>query len=541
MPVPAAAQNISLPHDFSEFFKESSPAPAIFFCGSGFSFKLVDSVWDLLRKCSDAALKLNCSSLECTEENEEQYLYLWAQDIEGQLLQNGELYPKLKIAKALGLMDDDRWLGETGTKIPLSAHSARHRVAARFARDKVWQHFWTLNWDCFLEKALECVGFQYNDDSTRTSDVPWSIHYLTFITVNDVRNTGNEIVIYKPNGCVNALFKAENSIALGNNTEALSFIERFLITQSELTQRDNTLPANQTVWANLQTDLEWRLLLAIGWSMSEKYLKDIVKSARNEKNKEEQKLTIVDVTFNNDGHTEVSNYYKLPKQNVFVDVSGQMNANQFFLWLQAKYVIHKFKALDVSGVENLEPYTENPEQKNSFIEYSDSFLPAWTRLCSRSGLVEWVHNGSPIAAEKINMEVADYYIPMSTNLLRPDLRGAANLILQIIQSNKGETWNFRKVPGCLWNEEKGNLVIPLPAWSGDDSINKLRAFSPLAKEVDNIKGFIRRLSILPVHYDNGKIIDDTIKTDMKSYVVNFSTHAAISRPDSVDIIALTDL
>ncbi|MDG1287851.1 MAG: bifunctional DNA primase/polymerase [Rickettsiales bacterium] len=262
-------ESVSIPHDFSEILETSDSPPAVFFCGSGLSCKLVDSVGSLVEKCEDAARSLNCGILERTPENKDQYLYLWAEDIEGQLKNANEPFPKLRIAESLGLLDDEKWLGNTATRIPLSKHSARHRIIARFAREKIWKNLWTLNWDCFLEKALQCTGFVNSTENGIERLVPWPVHYKTRITLDDAKNLNDEIVIFKPNGCANALHNATNEIVLSNEAKAQHYIDRFLVTQSELTARDKSLPLNQSFWSNLYVDLENKRLVVVGWSMSE--------------------------------------------------------------------------------------------------------------------------------------------------------------------------------------------------------------------------------------------------------------------------------
>jgi len=150
------SNRVDLPHNFPSL--RNGHRKPVLICGSGMSSGLVPSVKDVTKGCPQAEKKLGCSVPKNEGDlDKDKYLYDWAEQIYQQLLNRRETLPKLKIAAALGILDNPAWQGKIDT--PLRENWPRHRVVARFAREKRWHAIWSLNWDCLLEVGLESVGF----------------------------------------------------------------------------------------------------------------------------------------------------------------------------------------------------------------------------------------------------------------------------------------------------------------------------------------------------------------------------------------------
>ncbi len=113
----------------------------------------------------------------------------------------------------MGILDNPAWLGKID--MPLRGTSPRHRVVARFAKEKRWHAIWSLNWDCLLEVGLESVGF---DEYQALTQQPWPTTYVTYVTHNDLPPNADDdtVTVYKPHGCVKSLLKAEEEYNKGN-------------------------------------------------------------------------------------------------------------------------------------------------------------------------------------------------------------------------------------------------------------------------------------------------------------------------------------
>ena len=222
---------VDLPHNFPSL--RNGPRKPVLICGAGMSSGLVPSVKDLTKECPQAEKKLGCSAPRNDGDlDKDGYLYDWAEQIYQQLQNRQEPLPKLKIADALGLLDNPAWLGKV--VMPLRENWPRHRVIARFAREKRWHAIWSLNWDCLLEAGLESVGF---DEVQPLTKQPWPTTYVTYVTTDDAQSSADDdtVTVYKPHGCVKSLLKAEEEYNKGNySNKAERLAKCFVITKTEL-------------------------------------------------------------------------------------------------------------------------------------------------------------------------------------------------------------------------------------------------------------------------------------------------------------------
>ena len=496
------SNKINLPHNFPSL--RNGPRKPILIFGTGMSHRLVPSVMDVTRKCPEAEKKLKFSIPRNDGDLDKPgYLYDWAERIYQQLLKRQEPLPKLKIADALGILDNPAWLGKVD--MPLRGTSPRHRVVARFAKEKRWHAIWSLNWDCLLEVGLESVGF---DEYPALTQQPWPTTYVTCVAHNDApSNAGDDTVtVYKPHGCVKSLLKAEEEYNKGNYSEAKRLAKRFVIRKTELSELEEKFrdPADTSFCCRLHLHLQRYPLLIVGWSVSERYFIKLASKALNNQPPRNtcDELTIVVPRFKN-GHKQLAKYYDRDESIAHVKVSRNsdgFSTDSLFLWIQTLYsleCLRKHSKANSNAIQAIYNRFQKPVCEDFVISWVDNFLPAWVRLCWRAGIVPCFKDGKQIPRHSIRMEKQDEYIPWQIeNIRRPDLCAAAHLLARIGGNVKG--WDFNKFPGGLWKGSKGLLVIPLPVWGQRAELSGLR---PLLRQLELDIGYVRKLSILPLHHD----------------------------------------
>ena len=481
------------------------------------SSKLTPSVKDLTKECPPAEKKLGYSvSRNDGDLDKDRYLYDWAEQIYQQLRKRQEKLPKLKIAAALGILDNPAWRGKVDT--PLRENWPRHRVVARFAREKRWHAIWSLNWDCLLEVGLESVGF---NEYPALTQQPWPTTYVTHVSHHDDQSSADSdiVTIYKPHGCVKSLLKAEEEYDKGNCLEADRLDKGFLITTTDLSELkkkfEDTANTDTSFCCRLHLHLQSYPLLGVGWSVSEDYFINLARKAlASLTNREDpDELTIVDIVFNNNGHKQLAQYYHRDETTAYVRVSKEPNGfttDRLFLWIQTLYALEclkKHSGTNSNAIQSIYDRFQQPVCDDFVISWVDNFLPAWVRLCWRAGIVPCFKDGKQIPRYSIRMEKQDEHIPWQIeNIVRPDLCAAAHLLARIGGNVKG--WDFNKFPGGLWKGSKGLLVIPLPVWGQRAELSGLR---PLLRQLELDIGYVRELSILPLHHDiTVQITEDVI-------------------------------
>jgi hypothetical protein len=494
---------LNFPHDFAQL-RIGGRRPFLII-GAGVSWQLVPLPGQLLaEKRAAAEERLNCTP-PAIDAIADDALYRWAEDILKQLRDRSEVIPKLRLAEALEILADPRWVAQVG--LPLRSTLPRHRVIARFAREDRWARLWSLNWDSHLENALEQIGF---DRGEPKSNQPWPKAYRTIITADEFRahaGRTNLFCILKPHGCVRALIKARELEDAGNTAEARELAERFMITESELrAERKNR--TDTTFSIALKAALNESPMMVAGWSISEPYLRAMMDETVREvivKGTVEE-LTIADIRFNADGHTKIAECYGLTKEQVYVELQpGEdgFNTDRLFLWIQARYALdqlteHASEALK-PRIRALIEQVKRPVADHFLIGWADVFLPAWVRLCWRAKLVAC----AGFEPHQLRLELEDEHVPWNIHpsLMRPDLSAAAILLSRL--SEDGSPWDACLFPGALWNRTTGRLVLPLPTWgpcSGLDALN------PLLKVLQRELALVTAVDILPVpsHLDGPK-------------------------------------
>lgn len=535
---------ITLPHQFKALRKgDKNP---LFICGSGLSWGLIDSVNHLIAKCPQASLDLNCTALPKTTANEKDYLYYWAEDTEKQLVAKNAPFPKLDIARALGILAAS-WLAEADHKLPLYAGEIRHRVIARLAREKRFSSLWTLNWDCLLEQAFECVGFSLDAPNGIT---PWPIKYSTYVTKEDGLGTtdNNTICIFKPNGCARALKRASELLRRSVTTEIPRLVNRFLITQNELTDRNNerhTDTTGKSIFIRFSAALYEQNLITVGWSISEKIFTDVIEEARagDPTNGSEEALSIIDPNFSA-GHAAVVLSYGLTQDKAHFSVpQTSFTTDQLFLWIQALY------ALDCLNHENAAPALKtiqnelisNPLSQNYVINWVDRFLPFWTLLCARSGLQKFTKSRLLVRPEDINIEISDYHIPWGLDQSpRYDLLSAERILLAL-QGN-AQNWDLEYLPGFLRSADGELIIIPVPVWDIDEEQNYLRELiAPIGRRLSTEIGFVGRIGILPIHHNDQALMKNEVIEELRAMIATLLKGPLGNNPQNISIINIEDI
>jgi hypothetical protein len=508
----------------------------------------------LAEKRAKAEAALGCTSSVPVDPNPPaDHLYQWADDIRNALTARSDLNPKLTLAESLDIPNEKRWLGCVSTQ----RNKPRHRVVARFARERLWHQIWSLNWDCVQESALENVGIKRGGVDVQ---IPWPTVFKTFVTAAECAQMGeaNSIKIIKPHGCVMALVEAQQAMAIGNTTRSINLAERFLITSAELHSLAPAVASGaeqQFIFATLLTALASHPFVVTGWSISEQYLIDRIRAdvEPHLQNPDRHpplaadELSVIDMRFNGNGHTSLAGFYGKDAATAHIDVGQSgFGTDELFLWLQALYAIDFLKlrapAIDQPTLDELASEIEQPPNASAFIiSWVDNFLPVWVRLCWRCGLVVWEDvNAERVVVDDLALESRDEHIPwgLSGNA-RPELTAASRLLAALHRSGRATDWDYDMFPGGLYRDF--HLVIPIPVWASD-SPNDLRGLKPL---IDAIKqhgeSYILTLSLMFIGPDPTNVISDDTKRVCKQLVASYLSLVRFAKADDINAIQLEDL
>ena len=475
-----------LPHNLPTLRQEPDTSGATRQCvaiiGAGFSHGQVLGPRELFQLRRQAVE----DQLSCPIATNPTDLYAWAGEILSQLEQrNGTVPPKLALAEALGIRTDPRWRGgnRDGPVDP------RHRVIARFAREGRLESIWSLNWDCLLENALERVGLERGKPRP---DLPWKTSYTTFITVKDYPGAGDprSVTLFKPHGCVRSLDDARAALDKGEVEEARRLAARFMITADELDTPPFDPQANQQhLYSNLRTCLARCPLISLGWSASEPYIHELIKQDVQPVLKTRQlavdELSIIDVTFNPEGHQRLANAYGRTQAQAHVPVESApagFTLDALWLWLQALYTVGRLRQYltEPAKLDTALQSLGNPPGADWLLSWADQWVPAWCRLCWRSAVVKCLHHGQPVPPERLDIDNGDdAHIPMNIlNSARPDLIAAGDLLATLW--DKLPQWDFQRFPGALFETATGRLVLPVPTWASPVA-HADRALTPLIR------------------------------------------------------------
>lgn len=513
-----------IPHSFDSLL-EKTRSPS-FFAGAGLSAGVVPGPVRLFndrKEIAEEALGVG---------SDKDSLYDWAEAILDQLPSDNAEPPKLRLAKALGLFENPSWRGDVS--FPVRGTAARHRVVARFAREELWASAWTWNWDCVLERALEAIGFERGD---ALRNQPWLTRYNTVVVQEDFPKLGehNLFCLLKPHGCVNALELADEAWASGDANRAIELADRFKISAGELEQASDS-PTDTRFFQRMTVLLLSSPALIVGWSVSEPYLVKVINDALSDKLTKKgqlEELSIVDLSFNDAGHAETADCYGLTEAQVFFRVDPGdpgFTTDRFFLWLQARFCLQRLAAAApndqlkerlIAGYQLIEP-----PANESLIDWADSFIPAWCRLCWRANTVRC----AGFDYHQLSLETPEEHIPLRlAPLPRPDLAAASQLFDMFMAS---PNWDLTTFAGAFWRSGEQRLVVPLPTWS---EVHDLAALKPWV--IDCPIGMIERVDILPVHVEGALPIDEALAHALRSKLGSALGTPYFADPQHIGIVS----
>jgi hypothetical protein len=390
-----------------------------------------------------------------------------------------------------------------------------------------------------LESALENIGFVRG---TALRSQPWLTRYGTVVTDGDflqIGSPGSLLCILKPHGCVHALMNAEIKFNQGDVAAAETLSSRFLITASEL-QKIRTDITDQKFFNQMVSELQAKPLLVAGWSISEPYLRAVIEkrlAALLGQGKVED-LSIVDILFNDQGHKEIVDCYKLSKGDVFFEVAHLNNVfdiDEFFLWLQTKFCIDQLEIAAPNLVEPLKAIGDlsvSSALDQFLVSWADKFLPAWTLFCWRSKIIDC----AGFQPQELDLDRRNEYVPwrIPKNLPRPDLVAAARFLIAIAPQRS--IWNLEKFPGALFRSSDARLVIPVPAWRTLDELSGIR---PLIKGWASELSFVEKVDLVPMSPTSDPINIEAFSKQFSKAVASFMPVPRFSNPANIGVA--TDL
>jgi hypothetical protein len=487
-----------IPHTFDELVgtRPARDLPMLL-CGAGMSWALVPTPRELIeliqqRKSEiEKTLGVTWTPLLNTEAKT---LYKWADEIY-RSLQAAGMKPreaKLKIAEVLCVTTDPCWTARAS--VPLRGTTPRHRVVARFAREGKWHAVWSLNWDVWIERALESVGLDSYPPSEGAPSLPkgWVGWYESWLPTKDIlSDDAQTLLVHKPHGCVSALLRGEDP---------------FILTAEELAGYLDDLA--KPIQERIDLSFQGHSLFVVGWSASEPYFWkrfQLHAEARSPKSK----LTIIDPNPNvADGHGRLIAAYKTSEAAAICQPEGRAfpTTDDIFLWVQTRHGLASLSSVASSGeqkpLESLLEAFSVPVPKGdpmSFVtDWFDNFLPVWLRVCFNSRRQKFFA-GLSMEVEAVPTHRRDEHIPWNDQSTeRLDLM-AAKLLLLALHRHGGRSaspWDFEIFPGALWERSSHHLIVPVPSWAQAE-MQSLGALKPLVESRHwAYQGAISKVSLL---------------------------------------------
>lgn len=479
----------NVPHQFEKL--TSREEKIVVMIGAGMSYGLVPMANELKKSLELVTNNLLIKDDTLSAEGDP---YKYA-DIVLKYIHNQD---KLVLAQNMGIINNPKWFAKVG--LPLRGTTPRHRVIARFARENLLHEVWSYNWDTVLESALEAVGFtRGRKDGIRQ---PWNTLFDCMITYDNLTAipTDGFFKVYKPHGCLHAMKKAQE-LQISNHTESKKIADRFMVGYNELSsdKKWTDQEPGATFLSLMHTSLNHHVVV-IGWSLPEKYVHDKLEYIMKPIKVEVEHLSIIDPSYQT-GHATIANRYKLNQNDTHFAVSSTqkgLTTDNLFLALQTKYSLKQLlkntdeQSDEWNTIKNVLSQCDLGNAKNALIYWADDFLPAWIRLCWRTGHLK-VRTFNPF---DIRLEKQDVHIPyQGIETIRIDMEMAAT-IFHYIQNSK-INWDFSTFPGGLWDYENTRLVIPLP----NATFSTLHVIKPLVKMIEEKVAYITSIVIMPITHN----------------------------------------
>lgn len=173
--------------------------------------------------------------------------------------------------------------------------------------------------------------------------------------------------------------------------------------------------------------------MVVGWSLPEKYVHDKLSYIMSKISAKIEQLSIIDPYYQT-GHDTIANRYNLNQDNTHFAVAptqADLTTDNLFLALQTKYslkqLLNNTDEQVTSGIQ-FKMFLMQCDLGNAKNELSwaDDFLPAWIRLCWRTGHLK-VRTFNPF---DIRLEKQDVHIPyQGIETTRIDMEMAATIFL----------------------------------------------------------------------------------------------------------------
>lgn len=409
---------------------------------------------------------------------------------------------RYSLAEQIGLFREEMWVGNV--ELPFNRNFGRHRAVARLAADARLHCVVSLNWDALLERAFEAIGI------TKTQVFldqpgPKTTYSVIVADTEDHALNAKQFAIYKPHGCAEKLRNDRAHLPLP--LPILKVTHSDLETLNEKAGKASEGNPNPDVTHQIYAAWKQRPFIACGWSGSEQYLQTISQNVKkNGVSTAPDPLSVISMEWS---HQVIADSCGTDKDKSLFAVRTSQDTDELLLWAYTRFAVQQLtnrapfdvKAEIKAIAVDLEKFTH---YRHPTIRFCDDFLPSWTRLCCRLGLVDFYHeNGEKLDPGRIPLTPRDWHVPFSTHInaapeCRPDLQAATRLLAQLVQGNK--EWDLTAFPGSLWNAEHGTLLIPVPHFGQTNSLD-LSGMKPLIEESRRygMLAKIREIKLLPLH------------------------------------------
>lgn len=490
---------------------------------------------------AERKLDLTPSTLDRADGN---FLYAWAEHALAELATRGmaDDVARLELAKALGLLDAPEWFGDTG--LPLRGNTPRHRALARLVLEGCFSGFYCLNWDAWVDRALESVGLTEirKPGDKPPSKRPWNLTAYARLVHGEhhAKAASNRVFrLYKPHGCVVEL----------REKGATDLV--FKITKTDL--QTQTPERQAFIDGGVNALAGGRPVLGIGWRAAEPYLQQAI--TRTGPAATEDTFILVARSWC-EGHEPIAQRRNTDKTKAHAKISsdddGLPTLDRLFPWLFARFALRKLEqALEQSPtdkhavaclIQQLEgDLPVIAKLPHSLIYYCDDWLPAWVRLCWQVGAMRGSDPAKgPIQPPQIPLGPPDLHIPLSgMNLPRLDLEAAARLLVAL---ENCPHYDYSRFPGALWNREKHHLILPLPTWGDLAHFNDLAGLKNLFTALrQHGLGAVQKISLLALAPADTPPLNPAARNKLAALAAKRMPHAAYARSENLGWLELKDL
>jgi hypothetical protein len=456
---------------------------------------------------------------------------------------------KQQLLAELDISSDERF--SANASVPIRGTTPRHRVLARLAREGSIHSMWSLNWDLWLEAAFEAVGINRNGKPATwaSSKLPaaWVTKYEVWLpTIEPAPPTASQtITLYKPHGCVQALYERTN--------------DTFRITAKELKE-----PAASCVSKRLEAQVCEKPVVAIGWGATEGNLMDVFEECHSAQTLTGG-LTVVGLEWNDgggtngNGHKKLAGFFQQEESATLCKVkkTGWGTTDDLMQWIQALRSLCRFHD-GAKAVCSHEPLLQllqthiatfsqpvfSTHPLGWALSWFDSFFPVWSRLCFSVGAVVFRRDGD-VPSHAIPLVLRDAHIPLvdgTTN--RFDLASAAWMYSEIDAGGLGAQLDFESYPGAFWMPTVRTLLVPVPLWACAESIS-LAALKPLveSRHWGNLNR-VEKVCLVGIDYhspNKGPDLDSSSTAGWKQTFCSLMKLGAHAQPAQLDFIELHQL